>query len=301
MASFDKLINSPGLALQSLWQLCPPSSLRTIIDQSALDILRQLDPELLESPALSQVVAKLLESSELLGDAEMREKVVGLLPLPKARELARKIGVDPGRSVYSNLGQAVRDQSCVPDLRSFFGVVDDPRAPSYSPSSVQKVPAEYGLFEHQRTAAQRVLLKLSEEPRKVVLHMPTGSGKTRTAMHIVASHLRSRNSALVVWLAHSQELLEQAASEFECSWSKIGDREINLVRFWGDRHADVLGVRDGVIIAGLGKLHSLDSRDPNSVLRLADRASLTVIDEAHQAPCSYLPVPYLNFADQETD
>ena len=283
MARFDELTNTPGLALQSLWQLCTPASLRTIIDQSALDVLRQLDPELLDSAELSQVASKLFEPANLLGDADMRVKVVGLLPLPKARELARRIGADAGRSVYAHLGEAVRDQGCIAELYSFFGVVEDPRAPSYGPPSVLKVTPEYGLFEHQRVAAQKVLRRLSEEPRKVVLHMPTGSGKTRTAMHIVASHLRSRESTLVVWLAHSQELLEQAASEFESSWSRIGNREIDLVRFWGNRQADILAIQDGVIVAGLGKLHSLDRRDPNAILRLADRASLTIIDEAHQA------------------
>ena len=129
-----------------------------------------------------------------------------------------------------------------------------------------------------------VLQMLSEEPRKVVvLHMPTGSGKTRTAMHIIAAHLRSYMSTVVVWLAHSEELLEQAASEFEVSWSHIGNRDISLLRFWGSRRPDVLSITDGVLVAGLGKLHSLDKRDPNRILRLADRASLTVLDEAHQA------------------
>ena len=52
-------------------------------------------------------------------------------------------------------------------------------------------PKIYGLFQHQRVAADKVCYALSEPPRKVVLHMPTGAGKTRTAMHIVAEHLRT--------------------------------------------------------------------------------------------------------------
>ena len=41
--------------------------------------------------------------------------------------------------------------------------------------------------------------------------------------------------------------------------------------------------RDGVIVAGLSKMSALDNRDPATLLRLADRVSLTIIDEAHQA------------------
>ena len=283
MARPDELSNTPGLALQSLWRVSKPASLRTLIDKSVLDVLSQLDPQLVESDSLSLVVDKLFDASDLLGDADMREKVIDLLPLSKARELAKRLGAEGGRSVYDHLRQATKNPECIPELYSFFGVVDDPRAPSYGSPSVLKVTPEYRLFDHQRTAAQKVLQKLSEEPRKVVLHMPTGSGKTRTAMHILASHLRSREPTVVVWLAQSQELLEQAASEFESSWSGIGNREIDLVRYWGNRQADVLAFNDGVIVAGLGKLDSLNRRDPNTLLRLADRASLTIIDEAHQA------------------
>jgi superfamily II DNA or RNA helicase len=38
-----------------------------------------------------------------------------------------------------------------------------------------------------------------------------------------------------------------------------------------------------LLVAGFGKLHALYRRDPNMILRLGDRANLTVVDEAHQA------------------
>ena len=59
--------------------------------------------------------------------------------------------------------------------------------------------------------------------------------------------------------------------------------ETGLVRFWGPRKPDVLDIHDGVIVAGLAKMSALDNRDPATLLRLADRVSLTIIDEAHQA------------------
>lgn len=102
-------------------------------------------------------------------------------------------------------------------------------------------------------------------------------------MNIVADHLRLNEPSVVVWLAQSVELLEQADEEFEKAWRACGNRQVDIARFWGASDADLLDVRDGVIVAGLAKMHAFDVRDPAAMLKVADRASLTVIDEAHQA------------------
>ena len=274
---------APGFAFAVLLAGAKPASIRELLGHSIVEVLQQLDPTLLEGDSVGRIAARVLDPLETLGNPDTCAQVVDLLPLLKARELAEKVGVEGGRLVYQNLREAVCNQSNLPKIHSFFGVVTEERAPQHRSQDLLHLKPNYPLFDHQRQAADRVLRMLSEEPRKVVLHMPTGSGKTRTAMHIVAAHLRSYRSTVVVWLAHSEELLEQAASEFEESWAHLGNRDISLLRFWGNRRPDVLSITDGVLVAGLGKMHSLDKRDPNRILRLADRASLTVLDEAHQA------------------
>ena len=206
-----------------------------------------------------------------------------MLPLPKARELGQRLRAKDGRTLYDDLCAKAADKAALEVLYSFFGVVRDPRAPADTSSDTVQAPAGYPLFDHQRAAAARVMDALSSSPHKIVLHMPTGAGKTRTAMHIVATHLRQHESTVVCWLAQNAELLDQAADEFENAWRYLGDRNTSLVRFWGPRRPDILDIRDGVIVAGLGKMSALDNRDPASLLRLADRVSLTIIDEAHQA------------------
>ena len=168
-------------------------------------------------------------------------------------------------------------------LFSFFGVVERAHAPTDVQANARQLLPEYGLFHHQRIAADKVVKALNTLPRKVVLHMPTGSGKTRTTMHIVANHLRMREPTLVCWLAQNAELLEQAASEFENAWRHLGTRELSLLRFWGNRQTDPLSATDGLIVAGLGKLSAFEKRDPAAIRRLADRTTLVVMDEAHQA------------------
>ena len=277
------MISSPGLAMQTLLRQAKPGKLKQIIGSSIIDVLEGLQPELAQGEKLGELAAKLIEPSEALRDVELRNQIIGLLPLPKARELAKRLGVEDSRSLFHDLRKAASDKAALTVLFSFFGVVKD----IYSPANVQaddkQLLPEYGLFHHQRLAADRVIDALNRLPRKVVLHMPTGSGKTRTTMHIVANHLRVREPTLVCWLAQNAELLEQAASEFENAWHHLGSRKLSLLRFWGGRRTDPLSATDGLIVAGLGKMAAFEKRNPAAIRQLADRITLVVMDEAHQA------------------
>ena len=283
MTKAANLPTSPGIALQTLLRGAKPETLKEIIGPSIVNTIEALDPPIASNGRLGELAAQLIDPSTLLRDDKGRERVIRALPLPKARELAGRLGVKDGRSLYADLCAKAAGTSVLPVLFSFFGVVEDERAPAAISSNMTKAAAGYALFTHQRTAADRVIAALTSAPNKVVLHMPTGAGKTRTAMHIVAAHLRQNESTVVCWLAQNAELLDQAADEFENAWRFLGNRSVDLARFWGNRNPDLSHVRDGVIVAGLAKMSAWDNRDPAALLRLADRVSLTVIDEAHQA------------------
>lgn len=275
--------SAPGLSINALLAQAKDPALRDLVGQSVIDVLNLLDPELTQGRALRSLAARLIDPAAAMRDRTLRDKLIDLLPLAKARELAGKLNVRVDASLYARLRQAASDPDREAALFSFFGIVEDPRAPLAARPSQQTIAAGYGLFDHQRKAAKRVRKFLAEPPRKVVLHMPTGAGKTRTAMHIVADHLRAAGPTLVCWLAQSAELLEQAASEFERAWHHLGDRPVELLRMWGDDTPSLEEVRDGLLVAGLAKLNALHSRDVNMMLRLADRTTLTVMDEAHQS------------------
>lgn len=115
-----------------------------------------------------------------------------------------------------------------------------------------------------------------------MLHLPTGVGKTRTAMSIIASHLRTRSKGLVLWLAATSELLEQAAVEFEFTWNAVGDRQVDCLRYWSNLNPPINTVSDGIIIAGLAKLHAY-GKQRELLWDLGDRTTMVVFDEAHQA------------------
>ena len=89
-------------------------------------------------------------------------------------------------------------------------------------------------------------------------------------------------SGVVLWLAATRELLEQASIEFVETWGAVGDRRIECVRFWSDFTSRIDGVTDGVVVAGLSKLHSY-GRDRERLWSFGDRVTMVVFDEAHQA------------------
>lgn len=219
---------------------------------------------------------RLRGAEDLLKDREALERIVAQLPSEKQRELTERIGGRPGKKRLT----ASQERA----ILSFFGAArGSGRQDSVGSSRANMVEPVYGLFEHQRDALVRTRELLEGYERRVVLHMPTGAGKTRTAMHLVASHFREAEPTVVVWLAHSYELLEQAAEDFEVAWRSLGNRPLSVCRFWSSGGIDPLAEKDSFIVAGLGKMHRWSQDRLDDFLRLADRTTLTVMDEAHQS------------------
>ena len=273
---------APGISLESLLSNAKPKAAQGLLPQSTIELVERTSPGLLSTHEVNRIATVILDPAETLLNTTTRLKIIRLLPLAKARELCETLNLESGRSPYETIEAKIGDIG-IEQLFDFFGIVDDPRAPKFSAPSSQGVPATYGLFPHQRVAAAKVAAALTKPPRKVVLHMPTGAGKTRTAMHLAARHLRECGPTVVVWLAQNRELLDQAAEEFDKAWSPLGDRDVQIMRFWGNKRAPLADLKDGMLVAGLAKMVALDARDANTILTLADRASLTIIDEAHQA------------------
>ena len=67
------------------------------------------------------------------------------------------------------------------------------------------------LKDYQSSISFRAIDKLKYRNNRFIIQMPTGSGKTRTAMEIIADSINSnKDSCFVFWLVYSEELCEQA-------------------------------------------------------------------------------------------
>lgn len=260
-------------------------TLQELIGAPTIRLLRALDPALMLPSKLKQVALGLHSPEELLGTRQFRAILFDLLRPAEARQLAQLFGTDPEADVYDRLkGVSVtRGSSREHLLYTFFGL-DAPQKEEVAEAPAARLAgANYGLFPHQRRAARTAARLLREEPGRVLLHMPTGAGKTRTAMNIISEHLREREPGLVIWLAYSEELCEQAAQEFESAWAALGNRDVPVHRFWGARELNAGDIPDGIIIAGLGKMYGLAKASLYELGRLRARCTLLVMDEAHQA------------------
>ena len=260
-------------------------TLQCLLGESPLKLILLLDPGLATPTQLRDLILRLYTAEGLLLSWEKRAVLFDLLPPQQGKILHQILGLNDNGQIYQNLKQlsirrgSEREQA----LFDFFSLtVPVQEVPEPIPA-VQDGLCQYPLFAHQRAAARKVIVALEEHPRRVVLHMPTGAGKTRTAMHVIADHLRRREPTLVVWLAHTEELCEQAASEFEQAWHCLGNRKVGVYRFWGNRELPLDKVHDGILIGGLAKMYLTTKDHLSFIIELAGRTSLVVIDEAHSA------------------
>lgn len=277
-------MQAPGLSIKTLFTTLSENDLKLFIDQRTLDIISVLNPQLLSHENLVDIALNSSEPIEMIRNDHTRNLIINLLSISKARELAAKLGIHVKDTIlYDEIVSKATDRKSEPALRSFFGIVVPEVAPIFNQPSQIEVAPRYSLFPHQQDVASRVLSALETHPYKTVMHMPTGAGKTRTAMHIISNILNRHPDKLVVWLAQSGELLEQAADEFAKAWASIGSFPTNVYRFWGQYDPDISQVKSGFLVAGLGKLNALSKQDGNMIMCLGDRAVLIVIDEAHQA------------------
>ena len=158
---------------------------------------------------------------------------------------------------------------------------------------LESIAPRYPLHPFQRQVLHDLLKGVSGSSlaeRRVVVHLPTGAGKTRIASHAAASVLNQQRAEgkVFVWLAASEELCEQAAQSLTQAWCALGNRGAAIYRYWGDAALEFGMLEEGFIVAGLQKLWAasdarLRAGEPGFLTRLGHRTAGIVFDEAHQA------------------
>lgn len=277
-----------GVDFEELLARCDEADIGLLVGEHAVRLLRTLDLKLGLPSSLQRLCLKLHSPESILRNRETRGRLLLSLRPEEANSLASLLGLNSHRpsEVYKLLEEVSirKNSSKERKLFDFFELeIKEPETTIQAPA-IKCIKPKYSLFDHQYQAMIDVLEKLSSTERRVVLHMPTGAGKTRTAMHIASSVLLRKKPSVAIWLAYSEELCEQASEEFEEAWSYLGDRDLNIYRFWGnERDLSIDDLRDGFLVAGLSKLFERAKRDSDFITRLADRTSLVIIDEAHQA------------------
>ncbi|MFY8349118.1 DEAD/DEAH box helicase [Pseudoalteromonas sp. SSM20] len=153
--------------------------------------------------------------------------------------------------------------------------------------SISYIEPNYSLYPYQQDISQQVLKSLEEKNKRVLIHLPTGAGKTRTAMNIACEHLRKSPKNVVLWLADREELCTQAFDEFNKAWRSLGNRPTSAYGFYSNSNESLSGIDSGFVVAGLHKflrLRKSESKQLNILYKkLREVVTLVIFDEAHKS------------------
>ena len=163
----------------------------------------------------------------------------------------------------------------------------------------------FALMPYQNWMRKRVLDHFnSANHKRALLHMPTGAGKTSTAMQIIFDHLRSSlpHKTTVVWMAHSDELCEQAVQSFTNAWPSQSLGSATVWRAWGGQSnlSDFCGAGCNFVVTSFQTLYSWQKSAKDDVFRNINRlkkaCDFLIVDEAHQstAPTYASAIEYIS-------
>ncbi|MFI2475543.1 DEAD/DEAH box helicase [Nocardia xishanensis] len=157
--------------------------------------------------------------------------------------------------------------------------------PKLDPREEVDGPKDFpALHPYQEIIADRLVQMLcSESPRRGMMSLPTGAGKTRVAAEGVIRWVRESGvpRGPILWIAQTEELCEQAVQSWRFVWEKVGpDRPLVIDRFWSSNSSTAVRDRTHLVVATDAKLALNLSEDEYSWLR---NSALVIVDEAHGA------------------
>jgi len=154
---------------------------------------------------------------------------------------------------------------------------------------IREVQEKFGLEEFQVRIKDELIKQILNNILKTIIHMPTGSGKTKTVLaSLVEYNLKTRflHDNFLIWLAHSDELCDQAKESFENLWSSYGTVDLPLIRLKDQSLEEIKLHSKGIIICTYAKLHRLRMNDNGSRILeyIRTKSKFIIADEAHMVP-----------------
>lgn len=211
--------------------------------------------------------------------------------------------LDEARNICGVSGQELTKKDCHAKAKSLFSVKLKRRALFDSMgihfdegtySTIRKDAAAFEVLpkavtpykplkDYQFEVYFQALDNLKIDYSRFILQMPTGSGKTRTAMEVITSFLNTYPDSSVVWLAHSTELCDQAAECFLEVWPHVSTKSINFQRFYAShRFTPNSDEQIDFICTSFQSAYALIAKNPELLNSRLHRKRLIVVDEAHK-------------------
>lgn len=257
-----------------------------LIDNEIFKVLQLRNKKLSNQNNLIDVILLINSGKKLLSEKASRDLLIDTLKLNEA-ELIGKLFKINSKNIWKSLKDLNYKNKKILEL--FLNVFDikvenkiviKNEEDKTNPNSIEPL---YSLFAHQINVLGKVNDILSKTNKRVLLHMPTGAGKTRTAINLICDYLKKNKSGLVIWLAHTEELCQQASDEFNKAWGIIGNRKINSYKLFKDLRFDLEKINKGFLVLSLDYAYSLTKRVQSKFFKLARNTKFVVMDEAHMS------------------
>jgi DNA repair protein RadD len=284
--------------IQLLLGRLSPDVLRELIGEDRLDLILAATEHGERSvrqnaPALAGLLAR-IAGSQLLEDPRVRSHLLTLVPVDELRILALDLtGQAFDKSADNVLALAAlpwrpSSEIALELVRRFAlpSVYLPKSTPQTTPTSiVRPSPRRPPLRDYQLDIKERVSTLVKNGSTRVLVQMPTGAGKTRTMMDTLAQ-LATKEAVFaagdsILWLAHVEELCEQAVEAFEDSWMEQGDAPVTVVRAWGTTKPNVADYGGAFIVGSYQKLVAL-RKQKGEFEHIRRPIKIIVADEAHK-------------------
>ena len=255
---------------------------QSILGNEIIGTLKELGTEYLYTAQLNAILNNNYSKGELLLNPVFRKSLFQVMKKQEIEELNSHLGINYQNEPWREINKVTFRGVNLEKLFEFFQV-ETTEVSIDEWNGSHKVIPEYALYNYQNKVLIKIDKALKTSKNRVLLHMPTGSGKTRTAISYVCKYFIENENKNVVWFANTVELLDQAYNEFQRAWTKLGNRSIETSKFWGQSDIDLSKVQGSFVVVGLEKAYNSLLNNFGDFTVFANNTSLVIMDEAHQA------------------
>ena len=257
-----------------------------LIDDDIFKILRLRNKQLINQQNLTNIVLQINSERKLIHEKKTRELIIDAFKEDEAHLFGKMFGIH-SENIWESLKNInFNKQKNIDAFLQLFEIELIEKINLKSPDDKINpivITPSYSLFSHQIDVLNKINNLLDKPVKRVLLHMPTGAGKTRTAINIVCNYLKENTKSLTVWLAHTEELCQQAHDEFNKAWAIIGNKKTQSFKLFKNFRYDLEEISSGFVVMSLDYAYSLTKKDQRKFFKLARNTNFVVMDEAHMS------------------
>jgi len=274
--------------------------LQELVGEETLDRLKNIVPyipntdiehpnDIYEKKHLVKIFLS-FSGQDILSKNKFRVKILNRLSLDEITSLATNLNIDPtlefkhlvNKISRLKWGNNEETKIVIEFLKLPEEYLPAPEKKLKNIEHVEKPEIPFKILkDFQINIFQKSTDRLKNPIQRFIIQMPTGSGKTRTAMEIIASQLNKNPGKSVMWIANSEELCEQAVESFKDVWIHVGNFDVDLIRAWGGNNLQI-PVKSSFIVGGFAKLNSTFKKDNDLPEIISKQLVMVIVDEAHQ-------------------